>query len=240
MFRISLTAEGVTFTPFPNLPKPCANLSGTLLGRTLFVVGGIETPDAKMAMNSVWSLDLDSLDQGWYQHEACPGPGRMLAAVGALDDSLFVFSGAALKAGPDGKPLREWLQDGYRFTPKLGWKPVQGPPQISVAAPNPMPSVSSGQLLLLGGDDGAQVASTPDDHKGFPKTVLAYDPNTNSWKPAGTLPVGLVTTSAVLWRDLLIIPGGEIRPGTRSTQIWAAPFPASQESSTPGQNNGAP
>jgi N-acetylneuraminic acid mutarotase len=240
VFRISLTTDGVSFTAFPDLPKPCANLSGALLGRTLYVVGGIDRPDAVEAMNSVWSLDLDAVDRGWQPNEVCPGPGRMLAAVGAQEGSLFVFSGAALKAGPDGKPVREWLQDGYRFTPGQGWQQVKGPPQISIAAPNPMPVSGDGHLLLLGGDDGAQVDSAPADHQGFPKSILAYDVKADTWTAAGTLPVGLVTTSAVLWRDLLVIPGGEIRPGTRSTQVWAAPFPSSQESSTSGQKNGVP
>ena len=240
VFRIQLEAGRGVFQELPKLPQPRANLSGALLGRTIYVVGGIEKPESLAAANSVWSLDLEALERGWQEHDMCPGPGRMLASTGTAEGALFVFSGAALKAGPDGKALREWLRDGYRFTPGKGWTRVADTPQVAVAAPNPMPRLSSSRLLLLGGDDGVQVNTAPTDHQGFPQRIFAYDVHDDVWTPMGTLPVGLVTTSAVLWRELLVIPGGEIRPGTRSNQVWAAPFQIGQESSTPSQRKGVP
>ena len=240
VFRLRLKAERVQMTALPDLPQPCASASGALIGRVIYVVGGVEKPDSVRAMNAVWSLDLDALDRGWRVEPVCPGPGRMLAAAGAAEGSLYVFSGAALKAGAEGKPEREWLMDGYRLTPGRGWQKIADSPQITVAAPCPMPALNGNRLLLLGGDDGAQVNTTPADHRGFPKTIFAYDVHIDAWAPAGELPAGLVTTSAVIWRDLLVIPGGEIRPGTRSPQVWAAPIPSGQESSTSSQRNGAP
>jgi N-acetylneuraminic acid mutarotase len=224
VFRIQWETDRAVFHELPKLPQSRANLSGALLGRTIYVVGGTEKPDSLVAANSVWSLDLDALERGWQEHDVCPGPGRMLASTGTAEGSLFVFSGAALKAGPDGKALREWLRDGYRFTPGKGWTRIADTPQVAVAAPNPMPVFSSSRLLLLGGDDGVQVNTAPTDHKGFPQTIFAYDVRSDRWAPMGALPTGLVTTSAVLWRDLLVIPGGEIRPGTRSNLVWATPF----------------
>jgi hypothetical protein len=36
------------------------------------------------------------------------------------------------------------------------------------------------------------------------------------------LPFAIVTTSAVRWNDLIVVPGGEIRPAVRTTEVWAA------------------
>ncbi|MGV3723297.1 MAG: hypothetical protein ACO1SX_20555, partial [Actinomycetota bacterium] len=64
-------------------------------------------------------------------------------------------------------------------------------------------------------------------HPGFCTDVLTFDTRTGAWKRSGTLPLGLVTTNAVRWGARLVIPGGEDRPGHRSTRaISGASFPA--------------
>jgi N-acetylneuraminic acid mutarotase len=51
---------------------------------------------------------------------------------------------------------------------------------------------------------------------------LAYDSKKNAWTTAGELPFAIVTSAAVRWRELIVVPGGEIRPGVRTTEVWAA------------------
>ena len=220
-FRIQLNGSTLAITDLPSLPSPCANMSGALLGNTIYVAGGIDESDATEALLTVWTLDLDHVEAGWKTIEPWPGPGRMLAATGAQDGSFFIVGGAALKAGSDGKPERIWLQDGYRYTPGKGWRQIADTPQVSVAAPSPMPTVGASTLLLIGGDDGAQVTVAPSDHKGFPKTVFAYHTVTDTWRSVGEIPLGLVTTSTVQWNDHIVVPGGERMPGTRSNQVWS-------------------
>ena len=36
---------------------------------------------------------------------------------------------------------------------------------------------------------------------------------------------GLVTTATALWRNQIVVPGGEIKPGVRSPQVWSATRP---------------
>jgi N-acetylneuraminic acid mutarotase len=58
--------------------------------------------------------------------------------------------------------------------------------------------------------------------------MLAYEAKSARWLAAGELPFSLVTTVAVPWHKEIVIPGGEIRPGIRSTTVWAgrsADFP---------------
>jgi N-acetylneuraminic acid mutarotase len=78
-------------------------------------------------------------------------------------------------------------------------------------------------LLVIGGDDGAQVALAPTAHQGFPRNTLAYRPSDNTWSNAGEVPFSLVTTTLTTWRGQIVVPGGEAHPGVRSTRVWSAP-----------------
>jgi N-acetylneuraminate epimerase len=207
--------------PLPDLPRPCANLTGALIGNTLYVAGGSKTPTATNALNEFLSLDLATKQPKWQRQEPWPGPARMLATGGTHDGSFYLFGGAALKAGTDGKPEREWLRDAWRYTPGQGWKRIADLPRIAVAAPSPAPLVN-GRLLILGGDDGAQVNTPPTQHRGFRRDVLAYDPKTDRWEQPGETPFAHVTTTAVQWKDRVVIPSGEIRPGVRSPEVWSS------------------
>jgi N-acetylneuraminic acid mutarotase len=89
------------------------------------------------------------------------------------------------------------------------------------------PAVAYGQshILVLGGDDGSHAARTQelkDNHPGFSRRILAYHTITGTWTQAGALPKGLVTTTAVHWREAIVIPGGEDRPAHRSSDVLAA------------------
>lgn len=206
------------------LPKPCAFMSGCMLDDMIYIAGGIETPTSTNALSTFWSLDLKKTGAQWQELTPCPGKPRILACMAAADGAVHLFSGAALKPGPDGKPIREWLNDAWSYQPGTGWKKLPDMPRVAVAAPNPAPVIGS-QILILGGDDGALVNFEPKSkHPGFPRSILAFDVKSQTWSRAGEVPFSLVTTNAVLWRDQIIVPGGEARPGVRSPQVWAAPI----------------
>lgn len=211
----------VKFSAWPNLPKPLAMAAGARVGRTIFVAGGLDRPDATQAQKLFFALDLDHVSDGWRELAPWPGPERMLATAGARGADFFLFSGARLITDAAGKTTREWLRDAYRYTPGAGWKRIADLPRVSVAAPSPAPDVG-GKLFVIGGDDGAQASVAPTVHKGFPRDVLAYDPVVDAWTHAGEVPFSLVTTTPAEWRGKIVIPGGEQRPGVRSSAVWAA------------------
>jgi N-acetylneuraminic acid mutarotase len=213
--------ETVTFTAWPHLPKPLAMAAGALVGRTLYVAGGLDQPDANAAQNAFFALDLDQLASGWRELPTWPGPERFLATASAYDGAFFLFSGARLVPSESGKASREWLRDAYSYTPATGWKRLADLPRVSVAAPSPAP-VIAGRIMIFGGDDGSQVALTPTDHRGFPRDTLAYRVSDDTWSHGGEVPFSLVTTALTVWRGQIVVPGGEARPGVRSTRVWAA------------------
>ncbi len=214
--------RAVKFEAWPALPKPLAMGAGARVGRSVFVAGGLDRPDATNAQKIFLALDLDRRAEGWRELPAWPGPERMLATAGAGGGAFFLFSGARLLVGADGKTAREWLRDAYRYTPGAGWRRIADLPRVAVAAPSPA-AEAGGKLLVFGGDDGAQVSVAPTAHRGFPRDTLAYDPAADAWTRAGDVPFSLVTTTLAVWHGAIVVPGGEARPGVRSTEVWTAP-----------------
>lgn len=222
VFRLEWRGGELLTTPLPNLPKPCANACGALLGRTIYVAGGIETPTATTALKTFWALNLDDPALQWHELEPWPGPERMLAVAGVQAGSFFLFSGASLTAGPDGKPVREFLRDGYRYTPDQGWTRVADLPRPAVAAPSPAVPIGASGLLVMTGDDGTKVTFQPiEKHPGFPRNVLAYDAAADRWNVAGDVPISRATVPLVRWNELFVIPNGEVRPRLRTPEVWS-------------------
>jgi N-acetylneuraminate epimerase len=220
-FQMQWNGREPMFKTLPALPKPCANSCGALVNNVVYVAGGIDNPNATKALKTFWALDLNDTSDGWHALETWPGSERMLATAGALDGSFYLCSGTALAVDTDGKPVRRWLRDAYRYSPGRGWTKLADLPRVAVAAPTPALQLGSSKLLIIGGDDGSQVSTPPTEHRGFPRDILGYDTTTDVWTTLASVPFSLVTTPAVNWNGNIIIPGGETRPGIRSPDVYS-------------------
>ena len=217
----------VDFEALPPLPQPLAMPAGALVGRTVYVSGGLAAPAAAQAESAFFSLDLDDVAAGWQALAPCPGPERFLATGGGQAGAFYLFGGAQLVAGENGAPTRNWLRDAWRYTPGTGWERIADLPHPLVGTPGPAPAAGPTHLFLIGGDDGALAERSPVGHPGFPRKLWVYHTITDTWTERGELPFSLVTTTATTWGDRLIVAGGEQRPGVRSTAVWqAVPQPA--------------
>lgn len=225
VFRLAWEREQIVTTPLRDLPAPCAFMCGARIDQTIFIIGGIETPGATTCLKTFWALNLAEPNLHWRQLEACPGPERILGVAGAANGCFYLFSGARLTAGPDGKPVREYLRDAWRFTPGgagHGWTRLADLPRAAVAAPSPAPLLAGTRLLVISGDDGLNIRFKPETkHPGFPHGILAYDTVANTWTDLPDAPFSRGTVPATQWGDLVVIPCGEARPGYRSTEVWA-------------------
>lgn len=221
-FLLTIEAGKLKTLPYPSLPMPLAEMTGALLGNTVHVVGGIRQPGATSAENIHLTLELAALDGGWKQ-QVFPGDGRILAVAAVRNDAFFLFSGASLAAGPDGKAVRTYLRDGWRFQAATGWQRIADMPRAAVAAPSPAPVSGASHFLVLGGDDGSRVGfQPPSAHPGFARSVLAYDTLTRTWAEHGEVPgefPAAVTATTVNWNAQVILPSGEIRPATRTPKV---------------------
>ena len=209
----------------PALPVPTAFASGALLDNTVYLAGGLQSPTDSVAMNDFWALDLSSIDPQWQLLEPWPGPARYNSIAAASDGAFYLFSGVQLESDVQLGLARRYLRDSYRYQPGQGWERLADLPHAVAAAPAPAVAYGPSHLLILGGDDGSNVARVEelgDQHPGFRRDILAYHTITDTWAFMGTMPVGHVTVPTVQWGEGVVIPSGETRPGTRSPAVYRA------------------
>jgi N-acetylneuraminic acid mutarotase len=125
---------------------------------------------------------------------------------------------------------------GQRWNPAANaWQPAPAEPSLTPAQHDELfrnsgrplgasPAIAWGDrhILVLSGATGRYVTLPIQQRPDFPREVLAYDTQTDRWHPAGDMPAGVVTTTAVRWRDQIVVPSGELRPGVRTPRVQAA------------------
>lgn len=223
-FLLTLRSDGTpTETDWPSLPTPLANAAGVRIQTTLYLVGGHTAPD-QPPLATLLSLDLTHPELGWKPLPALPGRGRILASAGHHNGWLYVASGTDLSF-ENATPTRHPLRDAFRYHPSHGWEPLPDLPEPRIAAPSPMLESHAGPVIP-GGDNGTQMKTPPDQHQGFLRTTLRFNPTIHQWENGPELPIGLVTAGTVRWQQRDTIPGGEIRPGIRTPRVISLPAPA--------------
>ncbi len=234
MYQLEWDQGEIKTATLPPLPTACTQMSGALLGDTIYVAGGIETPDAGQSLHSFWALDLshDAGERAWRELEPWPGPERMQGVAGVLDGSFFLLGGVRMTTDVTGQPTRmtPYLRDAYRYTPGPAgegkWSAVSELPYPLAAAPSPAMPAGQTHLLLAGGVDGSLFHADPRTHPGFKRDILAYHPVTDTWIKWGQLPDGSsrVTCPMTQWADGFVMVSGERAPGRRSPKVYHATF----------------
>lgn len=235
VWRLRFHNGYVVYDSMPSLPFPLANACGALVDQTVYIAGGLKTPDDKETSSVFLSLNLADISSGWRSLPAWPGPSRMLSVAAAANHSFFLFSGAQLVNGQ-----RLYLKDAYRYQPGRGWSQLAEMPHATVAAPSPGWVGNSRAIYLFGGDDGqlaARSSELRERHPGFSSDILSYSPDQDSWSIAAPIPTRIekdavavpnnsvwapVTTGMAVWNNQLVFPGGEVRPGTRTPRVLLA------------------
>jgi len=221
-FRLEWVDGRVVISTLPPLPGPVANACGAMVGDSLYVAGGLDSPDATETLKTAYRIDLAAERPAWREIEPWAGSGRMLAVAASMDGMFWLAGGADLVVGPGGKVERRHMKDAFRYDPDRGWKRLGDLPRPVVGAPSPAPVDGSG-FFLLGGDDGSKVGfSPPGRHPGFAREIVRLDRKAETWAELGALPFSpRVTVPLVRWGDAWVIPGGEVRPGVRSPEVWS-------------------
>lgn len=202
------------------LPTVLANAAGALAGSIAYVACGSTHPGEQAALNRFFALDLAKPKPVWRELPACPGEPRILPVAGAANDSFYLAGGAALRS-VDGKVQRIYLSDAWRYTQGKDWERLADLPKPRAAAASPAPIIHSA-MIVMGGDDGSLAGVNPlEKHPGFPASIQELDLATGKWTSGGELPAPRATLPVVEWNGLYVLPSGEVRPGVRSSQVWA-------------------
>lgn len=232
VFQLRYRDSTLTTEPLADLPTPIANACGSIVDGVLIVTGGLERPDATECQGQTWALDLrtpssQSSTPEWRALAPIPSAARMLSTAATDGNSLWVLGGVTLRAGPDGKPVREYLRECWKLeldrTSLTGhWSRQADLPTALAASPGPA-IVQDGYLWVFGGDDGTQVGTGPSEHRGFSKRIFALNLKENRWSESSqVLPVARVTVPLTSWSDGWVISSGEAKPGIRSAEVWWA------------------
>ncbi len=223
-------SEQITRREYPSLPKPCAFTAATIIGEVIYLAGGQSGQSLDTAMTNFWSLDLSAQTATeefvWKELPAWPGPPRALNLTvsqhNGYDDCVYVISGRRQNGPAEDQTSFEFLRDVWEFNPSTGvWRQRSDAPRCWMAGT----SIKYGQshVLVLGGSTGDlffQSNELQDDHPGFGHDSAAYHTITDTWVSAGVNPVTQVTTTAVQWGHDIIVPTGEIRPRTRTPNVY--------------------
>ena len=185
----------------------------------------------------------------WVELPSWDGPSRILPVVAGQGDSLYLWSGRKpdSEGGPTELLTDAYAFDAKaRSWSKLpGVGAAEGNPRCIMAAASCADPGGDG-ILVFGGADGvlmqmlehngrkARSANKSEaeafgkfnialleNHPGFGREVLSFDPATGTWTGIGSFPDACpVTTPAVIWGESIFLPSGEVRPGVRSGRIW--------------------
>lgn len=235
VYEVRVEAGDYVLRNLPELPKPTGYAAGALAGGRFFVMGGVSDPSSTDPSREVWSIDTTHPEAGWRREADLPGPGVIVPSAGTAAGSVFLFGGMAFDAG---KPVPS--QAAYRLPQSGGsWERLPDMPEARVGANSPCPLLADRALWLVGGYstvwDGAQR-----EHPGFDEQTFRFDVTNRLWSPGPRLPnagagdrdssgdigpVPPIGAPVVVWKNHVIVIGGEVRPTTRTPTViaWALP-----------------
>lgn len=251
VFRMRL--DPFSIDQLPKLPLPLAHFAAARVGTVIVVAGGQSSP-AGRALGRCFQLDLAVEPLCWVELPSWPGPPRTAPVGVALDGDFYLLGGREARPGHPTRPLTDAFElnvatRAWRRLPDVG---VPAEPAAAVMAATAIPLDRDRFLVFGGGAAGylverehlerelATAKNTNDrelttqltdrllnlSHPGFQRALRVYDRRTERWSHVGDMPFVQppVTTTAVVWNDIVVLPSGEIRPRIRTEEIWAAPL----------------
>lgn len=244
------TKNEVETKPLPALPVPMANMAAAAIDSKVYVAGGSTAAGTVNsfyrldlnALSSGWKK-LPSVPGPAFSHAVA------VSQSNGEDTSIYLFGGrSATSSGVSELYGHSYVYNPI----KNEWKQVSdiadktGLLHLSAGT---AAATGANYILLFGGDDGKifhqieilmakiESSSSPSEkkklqtqlqeirtnHPGFSKKLLLYNTITDTWAVMAELPFSsAVTTTAVAWDDKIIIPSGEVAPGTRTSTIRMA------------------
>lgn len=221
VFLLSVSDGKVETAKLPSLPTALCYASSAMLGDSIYVAGGQTGPGLETATTTFLRLDWSKRGRpeefAWEKMPSWPGRAIAFGSLVSDSESIYLLGGRNLDASDE----VEFLAGMYRFRPDSGWQRKANLPRPVAAGTASW--LGNGKIVVPAGADGSLFARSDelkDDHPGFPKTVLWYDPEADSWSEGGEVPLNQVTTEAKAWKEGFLIASGEVRPRVRTPKVW--------------------
>ena len=232
VYRLSLQGDSVKLEFLPSLPVTVDNMAGALMGNVIYVVGGNVNG---VPSSSVYSLDLEKLDEGWKQEASVPGNPRVQPVCASSQGKLYVWGG--FSTASEGREATLSV-DGYAYTPSSKeWKQVATPTdengvEVSLGGGVALP-MGEDAVLCAGGVNkdiflqalqgihtGKEYLSRPVEWYQFNRKLLKYDVKEDKWTCLGDYEQGARAGAAMVSDgEFYYIINGELKPGIRTKDI---------------------
>jgi len=235
----------VVIRALPTLPDKRANLAMTSIGKKIYAAGG---ENEQKAFADLMVLDLGAANPQWQALAPMPkalSHGAAIHQQNGKEDCIYIIGGRARTDSG----ISQLSGSLFCYHPHDNrWEQLPdilvGGTKMNLSAAAAVP-LGTEYILVAGSDDGVlfhqletlnlALGNTRDSkqyqqllekkmriilhHPGFNKSVFLYHTTTGSWEKCGELPYAAVTTTAVQWKQQILIPCGEIRPGTRTFNV---------------------
>jgi cyclically-permuted mutatrotase family protein len=233
VYRVNFVCGKAEVMSLPSLPYSADNMAGALVGRHLYIAGGMM--DGK-ASNRVLRLDLDHLSAGWKDVKPFPGIVRVQPVAGSIGDNRFcLFGGFAPAANGEEAKL---AMDGCIYDETTDeWQTIEGPKDekgepLFVGGGTGI-NLSKDQLLVMGGvnkDVFLSAVNHPQpDYLSHPIDWYRFNPytlyyNADGWKVLYKSPDTARAGAALAQTEQgLYVIGGELKPRVRSNKVVKYP-----------------
>ena len=237
----------VEVKPLPDLPFALTNVAVTNIEDVIYAVGGDEQNNSS---NSFFSLDLKDKNLHWKKLPDFPialANATVVPQNSKSGEKIFVIGGRAKT--PSGISTLHNTVFAFDIQ-KNQWKRCadisNGAHTTKLSAAGGV-ALGNKEILITGLDNGNTFhqietliskiarANNPEEkqklteeknnlsihHKGFDKSLLLYNTNSDVWTKIGELPFPAhVTTTDVKWGNDIIVSNGEIKPGVRTPDVW--------------------
>ena len=227
---LTLEHDTLAVASLPDLPFPVAYACGALVGKTVYLAGGVTTDTLTQSVFLSLDLSQPATALTWQQLPSWPGPDRAYAVAGAYQNT-FLLAGGRLDTD-EGEQHRTYLTDAYCYSASAGWERLPDVPRPVAHAPA---LVMHDWWWIFGGVEGRltrqEALALEENHPGWATNILAFDLRDNTWEVAGpTLKTPLhfsteywspINTTAVRWQNCIVVSSGEVRPGVRTPLVYS-------------------
>ncbi len=237
VFRILWQQGKIVIRELTDMPLPNAYGAGAVAGDYFYVIGGAQSKTLTNPTAQCWRLSLT--DGEWERMPDLPGAAPLVPAASSDGQYVYVFGGIAYPRDDSGEVIPTPLNQVYRFDPESkSWTRIADLPEARVA-PSASPAMDSGHAILLAGGYAEVHPGSPETHPGFSPQTLIYQTEEDCWLNGPPLPkdesasrdlavysrpMPPLAAPCVLWRDDLILIGGEVLPSIRSGCVLALPL----------------
>lgn len=240
VMRISWQGDSLVTETLPSLPLALTNGSLVCASGKLYFTGG-ENRDR--VSDKIYEFDLSGTRQ-WREAYRLPYPVTNAVVVSDGRDKIYLAGGRKRNENGISTFYDQLLEVDRASGDVRSIATLPAPAAAGTGVWDP-----AGSILLFGGDTGetfhrveellAEIAQTRDparkkelddrkaevqrSHPGFSPACHKYDLKKKKWFPLAPISgASPVTTTALTYGDLIIIPSGEIRAGVRTDQVLVA------------------